>query len=42
VRLYSNTLARQRITTVVPQRWHTRRGYVRGPGVDPDVVEDLA
>ena len=31
-----------RITTVIPQRWPARRGYVRGLGVHPDVIKDLA
>ena len=42
VRLNSNTLARQRITTVVPQGWLACRGDVWGLGVDPDVVQSLA
>ena len=42
VRLNSNTLARQRITTVAPQGWPACRGDVWGFGVDPDVLQYLA
>lgn len=34
-----NTLTGMRIA-VIPQRWPTRRGYVWGIWVDPDVIED--
>jgi hypothetical protein len=27
------------ITTLLPQRWPARRGYVRGLGLHPDVVK---
>ena len=40
VRLDRNTLNRLRIA-VIPQRWPARRDYVRGLGVNPDVVQDL-
>ena len=40
--LNSNTLARQRITTVAPQGWPACRGDVWGFGVDPDVLQYLA
>lgn len=39
VRLDRNTLNRLRVA-VVPQRWSARRGYVRGLGVDPDVLQE--
>ena len=34
-------LIRLRITTVIPQRWPARRGYVWWLGVNPDVIKDL-
>jgi hypothetical protein len=41
VPLDRNTLNRLRIS-VIPQRWPACRGYVRGLGFHPDVIEDLA
>ena len=41
IRLDMHPFIHLRITTVLPQRWPARRGYVRRLRVHPDVIQDL-